>query len=240
MLSPEQIPDDIWADPERVLAPSREDRYLRVLEQLSEERLFACWADEALQECVRYLATEPCSPYSAELFKRTQLEISQYVSVMDDLMQWLVCELQRAGRECDRDLLESPRPGIRQHIAEKVGQPEDDSKAQLFSRLVAACEYASDRVARFISRFAAPRYELLSRYPTRQLKRILIETRAELARCENIAQERWDEELDKLPEQEIVFPPNWKPAPDDPNWRHRLIADEMNRAVKARPVKLRP
>lgn len=241
MLAPEQLPDDIWSDPERVLAPTKEDRFLKGMEELSEERLYACWADESLRVCIEYLSKEPCNPYATELFTRTRSEINQYIALIDELMEWLLGQLRLAGRGCNPELFGNPRSEIEQHITAELSNETDPDSSTRFSfltRFLAMCEYAGERVARFVSRFTDPKYELLEGYPTNDLKAILLETRAELANCQNIVTELWESEMDQLPEPpEITLPPDFEPAPEYSKWDDDLI--ELNRAVKARPAIMR-
>jgi hypothetical protein len=74
-------------------------------------------------------------------------------------------------------------------------------------------------------------------YPIDGLKAILLETRAELANCQNIVRELWEQEVDQMPEPpEIALPTDFEPAPKYSKWDDDLI--ELNRAVKARPAKM--
>ncbi len=206
-MPPKQTSDDIWADPERVLAPSKEDLLVQGLEEIAEERLYGCWADEVLRSCLDLAASD--TSYSRELFLGTRSEINQYLAVLDEIVRDILNRLQTAGRECDPALLRNPRTDIRKNIAEELGPVEDpSSKSESASRQGFACEYAEDRVVRFLSRFSSPKDELVPKYPTPSLRHILRETRRELVHCSDRADERWEAELALLLEPDVdLLPP---------------------------------
>lgn len=218
----EPFEDNIWADPERVLAPTKEDMISRVLEMFAEERLCACWADEALQVCLDFLPEQ--SVYACQLFTRTRIEVNQYLSALDELMIRMLAELRTAGRECSKDLFNDPRADVKACLAvELFDEPETLNNkpleiqqqlpiVQRLDQAVRCYEYTISRIERLLVRFTRPKDELVLEYPTKKLKEILRATRKELFICLNTAEEQWGEAVKRLPELEPIS--DWKPSAD--------------------------
>ncbi len=231
-MSPEPFEDYIWADPERVLAPTKEDRMVRALEESAEERLCACWADEALQACLNYHPEQ--SVYYRELFTRTRVEVNQYLSVLDELMIRGVDELRMAGRECSKDLFVDPRAEVKAILAVDLALESFNKPLDLMDRppevqqhlptirhleLAVRCyEHAISRIENLLLRFTNPKEKLVCGYSTKKLKEILRVTRKELFVCFNTTEEQWEAALDKLPEPEPS--PDWKPSAEAKDPHH--------------------
>lgn len=215
--------DDIWADPERVLAPTKEDLIACALEKFAEERECVCWADEALQACLDFHPEQ--SVFSRKLFTRTRAEVNQYLSVLDKLMIHGVDELRTAGRECSKDLFTDPRTEVKAIIAvdlalESFNEPLDLSDrppevqqhlpiSQHLELVMRCYEYTIDRIEKLLSRFTIPKDELVRGYSTKKLQQILRAARKELIVCSKAAEKQRETELDILDK----FPP-----PPSPDW----------------------